>query len=118
MATSFTDIQPFVVLGGFSMYPLWVVKRGIPALAFIMLAAAFLPKARSKKTFKRGGGDFREVIHRERARRASTATSLRSLCPHFGKGTPPVFVTRSNVSFNLNPVVKGVKPAAKERNKK
>ena len=100
------------------MYPLWVVKRGIPALASIMFGTGLQPKARSKKTFKRGGGDFREVIHRERARRASTATSLRSLCPHFGKGTPPVFVTRPNVSFNLNPVVKGVKPAAKERNKK
>jgi hypothetical protein len=86
--------------------------RGIPALAFIMLAAAFLPKARSKKTFKWGGGDYREVIHRQRARRASTATSLRSRGPRFGKGTPSGFVTRPDISFNLNPVVKGVKPAA------
>ena len=100
------------------MYPLWVVKRGIPALAFIMLSTGFLPKARSKKTLKWKGGDFREVIHHQCARMASTATSLRSRCPHFGKGTPSGFVTRPNVSFNLNPVVKGVKPAAKERNKK
>jgi hypothetical protein len=84
VATSFTDIQPFVVLGGFSMYPLWVVKRGIPALAFIMLAAAFLPKAQP------GRQSADECDHRNDAGRPGEPEPL---------NRPPVGITWQSKPF-------------------